>query len=1042
MLSRLVQLSLRHRGVVLILTLGLLLFGSYSARHVKLDVFPEFVQPQVDIQAEAPGLSPEQVEKLVTTPIENSINGVGSLSSVRSESIQGLSVITAVFKEGTDVFLARQMLTERLSELAGKLPAGVKAPSMSALTSSTMDLLKIGLRSNKRTPMELRTFADWTLRPRLLSVPGVARVTVYGGEVKSIQIQVDPAKLAAHGVAISDVAAAAKSATGVLGAGFIETSAQRILIETQSPTPTAESIGQTILAPTGNDSGVLRIRDVATVTAAAEPKFGDALVMGEPGVLLAMAGQYQANTLEVTEAVEAALEDLKQLLESEEISMTSGLHRPANFITTALENVRHSLLIGGLLVAVVLFLFLFDWRTALISFLSIPLSLLSAVMVLQAFGVTIDTMTLGGFAVAIGVVVDDAIIDVENILRRLRENAASEKPRFIFAVIVEASLEVRSAVVYATFIVALVFVPVLMMSGIQGRFFAPLGVAFILATQASLAVAIFVTPALCHLLLAKARPRAEVAWLRPLHSLQRRALDLLAKAPGAAVSVSLVLLLGALSLVPYFKHELLPEFREGHFVVAISMTPGTSMEEMKRLGEKISKDILSDERIATVEQQFGRAEAGEDTWGPHRSEMHIELKPLSGKEQAAVQDSLRETLAKYPGVSSEVMSFLGDRIGETISGETAQVVVSVYGEDLAALDQSAQAVAALLKSVPGHADVQVKAAGGAPKFVVRLRPEKLAQHQFNPMEVLEAVETAYQGQDVSQIYEGARVFNLTVILQPQHRQDPESIRQLLVANAGGSRLPLHELAHITLEPGRDTIQHDGARRRQVVTCNTDGREVRAFVAEAKSKFAQNIHFPSGQYVVWTGAAEEEAAASRELIIHWLLSFGAIVLLLSFVFKEWRHWVLVLSNLPFGLVGGIAAVALSGGVLSIGSLVGFVTLFGVTARNAIMLISHYEHLVHVEGQSWGLETALRGASERLVPILMTALVTGLGLLPLALGSGEPGREIEGPMAIVILGGLVTSTALNLLVLPVLALKWLRPQGAILAQPRSAEVFPSR
>ena len=1027
MLNRIVQFSLRHRALVVALACVLIGYGLFVCQRVKLDVFPEFVQPQVVVQAEAPGLAAEQVEALVTRPIESALNGVGSLDFIRSESIQGLSVITAVFKDGTDIFLARQMLAERLGEISGELPAGVRSPKMSQLTSSTMDLLKFGLLSDKLSPMELRTFVNWTVRPRILSVPGVARVNVFGGEVRQLQIQVQPDRLIAHDLAIDDVLAAARNATGVRGAGFIETTAQRIVLQTEGQSLSPEVLGEVVIAH--RNGLAVRLKDVARVVNAPEPMFGDALVMGKPAVLLTMSGQYGANTMEVTEAVEQALEEMKPAFAAQGIQYVPALHRPATFIQNALNNVKHSLLLGAVFIAVVLFLFLLDLRTAFISFTAIPLSLLAAVIVLDHFGATINTMTLGGFAVAIGVVVDDAIIDVENILRRLRQNLTLPEPRSLFHVVLDASLEVRSSIVYATFIVAMVFVPVLMMTGLQGRFFAPLGVAFILAIVASLAVALTVTPALCFLLLSRTKPHEEPRYLQMLKGLHQRLLHGVSRRPRLVMVAALLLVAGAAATLPFFGGEFLPEFREGHFVLQVTATPGTSLEEMLRIGKRLSDELLANQHIATVEQQVGRAEMGEDTWGPHRSEFHVELKPSSAEEQEAAQKEIRELLETFPGIQSEVLTFLGDRIGETMSGETAQVVVSIFGDDLEVLDQKAREVAQVLNNIAGHADVQVKSPPGAPRMAVRLRPERLTQAGFRPVEVLEAIQTAYQGAVVAQTYEGNKVFDVAVILDPAQRRDPESIGALMLRNTQGLRLPLRELADVYLTTGRDAILHDGARRRQTITCNTEGRDVTSFVAEAKEKTAAQVKLPAGIYIVYTGAAEEQIKARRELLVHSGIAAAGIVLLLGLVFGNFRNLLLVLANLPFALVGGVLAVFLSGvlgdeghGTLSIGSLVGFVTLFGISTRNSIMMISHFEHLVGAEGMTWGLEAAIRGASERLVPILMTALVTGLGLLPLALGAGEAGREIEGPMAVVILGGLLTSTALNLLVLPTLALRY--------------------
>ena len=1022
MLNRIVRFALEYRGIVLVLAAVLIGYGAYVAARVKLDVFPEFVQPQVTIQTEAPGLAPEQVEALVTRPVENSINGAGELESVRSESIQGLSVITAVFKEGTNIFTARQTLAEKLAETAGLLPDHVKAPKMSALTSSTMDLLKIGLTSKTMTPRELRTFADWTVRPRLLAVPGVARLVVFGGEVRQIQVQVRPERLLDYDLTISDVVAAAKSASGVRGAGFVESATQRLLLQTEGQSLTPEAVGDIVVAQ--HEGASVRLRDVASVVEGAEPKFGDALIMGEPGVLITTASQFGANTLEVTLAVERALDELKPVFAAQGIILLPRLHRPASFIETALHNVQSSLIIGAALVAAVLFLFLLDLRTAFISFVSIPLSLLAAVLVLDWQGVSINTMTLGGFAVAIGVVVDDAIIDVENILRRLRENLTLAAPRPLFDVVLDASIEVRSAVVYATFVVGVVFLPVLTMTGLQGRFFAPLGVAFILAIMASLIVALTVTPALCYVLLSRTKPHDEPRYLALLKRIHARALRVVSAHARLTVAIAVMLFAGSMAMLPLFGGELLPEFREGHFVAQAKMMPGTSLPEMSRLGKQIAAEILKNPHVATVEQQIGRAESGEDTFGPHMSEFHIELKPTPAEEEEAVQADIRKTFASFPGVQSEVLTFLGDRIGETISGETAQVVVNVFGDDLDVLDAKAAEVAAVLKSTSGAADVQLKAPPGAQRIVVRLKPERLTQFGFRPVEVLEAVQTAFQGADAAQLFDGNKVFELAVVLDEESRRSPENIGDLMLSNAEGTRLPLRELADVFFTTGRYIIQHDGARRRQTVTCNTAGRDVARFVAEAERKVADKVKLPAGVYAIFSGAAEEQAGARRELLLHSLIAAVAIVLLLSLVFTNARNLLLVLANLPFALIGGVLAALFSGASLSIGSLVGFVTLFGVSTRNSIMMISHFDHLVSVEGCAWNLETAIRGAGERLIPITMTALVTALGLLPLAIGTGEAGREIEGPMAIVILGGLVTSTALNLFVLPALALRFAR------------------
>jgi CzcA family heavy metal efflux pump len=1028
MLQALVRFSLRYRGVVVILAGILLAYGFYVARNAKLDVFPNFVQPQVVIQTEAPGLSPEQVELLITRPVETMVNGLGDMESLRSESIEGLSIITAVFREGTDVFRARQMLAEKLAETAGELPANAKTPRMTPLTSSTMDLLKIGIVSDQMTPMELRTFADWTLKPRLLSVPGVAACRVFGGAVRQLQIQVLPDRLLAYHLALSDVLAAARVSTGVTGAGFIETRNQRITIQTEGQALTPEVLGEVVVTH-GNGVSV-RLKDVATVVEGAEPKFGDTIIMGRPGVLMTMASQFGTNTMDVTTDLEAALAEMKPVFEREGITLYPRLHRPATFIENAIRNMRHSLALGGILVAVVLFLLLGSVRTAFISLTAIPLSLLTAVIVLERMGITINTITLGGLAIALGEVVDDAIIDVENVFRRLRENKTLAQPRPIFRVVLDASLEVRSAVVYATFIVALVFLPVLTLTGLQGSFFAPLALSYILAIMASLLVALTLTPALSYLLFDRGARKAEEPRLQHiLKATYRWGLGFTTRWPRTIMLVAAVICLAALTRLSSFGGEFLPEFREGHFVLQVFAAPGTSLSETIRIGGQISRELLKHPLIDTVEQQVGRAELGEDPWGPHRSEFHVELKPMSGKQEATMADEIRAILRKFPGIQFEVLTFLGDRISETLTGETAPVVVNIFGEDFDVLDAKAQEVVKVLEAVPGAVDVKMKSPAGTPRLVVRLRPDRLTQFGFRPVEVLDALQTAYQGTVVAQTYRGNEVADVAVILTEAGRRDPEAVRSLLLRSPQGTCIPVSELVDVYPTSGRDSITHEGARRRQTVTCATSGRDVTSFVAEARRQVAAQVNFPSGTYAAFSGAAQAQAAAQRQLLLHSAIAAVGIVLLLLIALHNARNLFLVLVNVPFSLVGGVLAVWLTqvlggsgAGGLTIGALVGFVTLFGITTRNSIMMISHFEHLVDQEGMTWGLEAALRGASERLIPILMTAAVTALGLLPLALGTGEAGREIEGPMAIVILGGLVTSTVLNLFVLPTLALRY--------------------
>lgn len=1022
-LGHVIGFSLHFRGVVLIMAALWVGFGMYSLSRAKYDVFPEFAPPQVVIQTEAPGLAPEQVEVLVTQLVENSVNGVVGIESLRSKSIQGLSIITATFGSTSDVYRNRQVIAERLNTLTGQLPKGVRQPVMTPLTSSTNTVLVIGLTSGKRSLMALRTLADWTIKQRLLAVAGVATVSVFGGEAKQLQIQILPERLVRYKLSVGEVLAAARNATGVRGAGFIDNLNQRIVLQTEGQALTPQALARTVVL---HQNGVnITLADVAKVVEAPESPIGAAAVMGDAGVQILVSGQYGGNTLDVTQRVEAALLELRPAIEAQGVLVNSDLFRPANFIQTATDNVKSSLLIGAVLVAIVLFLFLFNCRTALISVAAIPLSLLMAVTVIEYLGFSLNTMTLGGLAIAIGLLVDDAVITVENIFRRLRENNAVESPQPVLDVVLTAAWEVRSAVVYATLAIGLVFVPVLTMSGLAGRLFAPLGMAYIMATLASLLVALTVTPALCLTLLTRhqlAEHEAPVVrWLKKKYGFVLVGIEKHHKA--VMVSV-VVLILATFATLPYFGGGFIPELKEGHFIVHMSAVPGTSLQESQRLGRQVTLALLKLPFVRAVGQRVGRAEKADDTWGTHYSEIDVDLKPLLGAEAETAQADIRKVLSEFPGVNFSVKTFLTERIEETLSGYTAAVVVNVYASDLDVLDAKAQELAKVLGHVPGATDVQIQSPPGTPQLMVKLRPDQVARWGFTPVEVLDVVHTAFDGEPVGQTYDGNQVFGVVAILDPSSRRTLDDVGALPLRNPDGVYVQLRQLADSYQTSGRYVVLHNGARRVQTITANVSGGDVNSFVADAKAKIASSVKFPPGSYIEFSGSAQAQGQSTRDLIVHSLLAGSALILLLSLVMGSTRNLLLVLVNLPFALVGGILAVFAGGGWLSIGSMVGFVTLFGITLRNSIMLLSHYEHLVTGDGMAWGLETAIHGATERLSPILMTALVTALGLLPLAIGSGDPGREIEGPMALVILGGLLTSTALNLLILPGLALRYAR------------------
>jgi CzcA family heavy metal efflux pump len=1022
MMRALVTLCVRHFGAVTALTLFALVLGCWGALHSPLDVFPEFVPSQVDIQTEAPGFAPQQVEELVTKQVENAVNGAAGLATLRSESIPGLSVVTITFADGVDVHVARQGISERLSELGSSLPAGVGTPKLSPLVSSTMDLLKIGLLSGDVDAYELRDTADWIIKPRLLAVPGVAHVIVFGGDVRQIQILPDPQKLASFNLTLTDVSDAARAALPLRGAGFVDIAAQRILLRSPTPAPDVAAVGKAVV--TVRNGTPILLRDIAEVKVAPRLRSGDALIMGKPGVLLSLASQYGANTLTATLAVEKALADLKPALKARGITLYPGLHRPANFIERALGDLKESLVIAALLILAVLMLFLRNFRAALIAFSAIPLSLLAATALLDHMGLTLNTMTLGGFAVALGVLVDDAIIGIENILRRLRENKLLTQPKPRLEVVREASLEVRGPVIYATAVVIVVFLPELFASSVQGHFVGPLALAFIFAVVASLVVAMTSTPALCALFLGRHDARPEAAWLRRLKTWQDAAVHRVGAHFKLTVSLLLIMVAAALAVLPFVGGTFMPDFREGHFVMQVSSSiPGTSLDEMLDMGKRVSADVLALPYVQSIEQQVGRAELGEDTWGPHRSEFHVELKADATVDQSAAQEALRRILEKYPGVQSEVVTFLGDRISESLSGETAQVAVKVFGDELDALDTTADAIVGALGKVPGIVDLQYKRQSGTPTIAIDLIPDALAAAGLKAQDVLDTIESAYAGKIVGQTYRGTRTVDVVVLLPDTLRHQPARLSQLMIGSPFGP-IPLSQVAHVSATEDRYSIEHDGGQRRVSVTFNVGKEPLQSTVQLAQQAINRTVHLPAGVFVEFSGAAQAESETRTELLIYSGLALGLIVMIL-FVSFRWRanSW-LVLANLPFSVIGSVFAIAVTGIGISLGTAVGLVTVFGVSARNAILQLAHYEHLVEVEGAAWSLDLVIKGANERLVPILMTAGVTALGLAPLAMGMNRPGQEIEGPMAVTVLGGLLSSTVLNLLVLPALAHRYVR------------------
>ncbi len=1016
----LISLCVRRRGAAATLSLLALVLAAWGAWNAPLDVLPEFVPSRVTIETEAPGFTPEQVEQLVTHPIEKALSGAEGVATLRSESVPGLSIITINFASDANLYNARQAITERLTEIGNNLPLGTGPPQLSPLTSSTRDLLKIGLVSDVIDAYTLRDTADYIIRPRLLALPGVARVSVFGGKVRQIQIQADPKKLAAFGFTIPDLVKAAPSALALRGAGFIDLKGQRVLIQTPTPSPDVSAIGDAILGIRANTP--VRLRDVATIIEEPAQRFGDSLIQGRAGVLLSLSSLYGANTLTTTRAVERVLAELIPTLKARGIAIYPALHQPASFIERAIGSLERSLVIAAVLILLTLYAFLRDWRSALISFVSIPLSLLAAIAVLDHFGYTLNTMTLGGFVVALGVLVDDAVVGIENILRRLRENSQKTPPRSRTDVIREASLEVHGPIFYATLVVLAVFVPELLSSSVQGRLVGPLALAFMLAVVASLLVALTTTPALSALLLSPKDAHIDPWWITAMKKAQARAIAIVERNLHAALGIIAVLFAGSLMLLPFLESTFVPEFREGHLVVQVtSNVPGTSLDEMLALGRRISRDVLALPYVATVEQQVGRAERTEDTSGPHQCEFHIELKPDVYVDQGRAEAQLRSILARYPGIQSEVVTFLGDRISESLTGETAQVVIKLFGDDLKTLDETSARVVRALAPVHGIVDLQFKRQSGTPVLGVELDPAALAAVGIRAQDVLDTIATDYAGTTVGEAYSGIRTVDVVIVLSDQLRHMPEQLGELMIGGPFGP-VPLSSIAHIVPSGGRYSIKHESGMRFVAVTFNVTGGSLQGVVAEAQDKITRAAAIPDGVYLSFTGAAAAEQTTRLELASYSLLMLVLIVMVL-FVGFDWRaHPWLVLTNLPFSMIGGIAAIAVTGIGLSLGALVGLVTVFGVSARNAILLLAYYEQLVDVEGQPWTAATVHRGANERLTPIFMTAILTALGLAPLAFSINLPGQEISGPLAVTVLGGLTSSTILNLVLLPALAARY--------------------
>jgi len=1020
MMKRLITVSLHQRVLVVALALALVVFGYRAVKTTPLDVFPEFAPPMVELQTEAPGLSTEEVESFISVPLENALNGVAWLKTLRSKSVLGLSSVVCIFEPGTDLMRARQLVQERVATVAPRLPAVARPPVLLPPLSSTSRALKIGVSSKTLSQMDLSELATWTIRPRLMAVPGVANVAIWGQRDRQLQVLVDPERLAASGVSLDDVVRAAGDAVVVSSGGFVDSPNQRLSVRQLSPVQTPDDLARTLLVFT---NGVpLRIGDVARVVIDHPAPIGDAIINDGPGLLLIVEKQPWGNTLEVTRKVEAAIEMLKPGLAGVELDST--LFRPATFIERSLHNLTEALLLGCALVVLILIAFLFEWRAALISLTAIPLSLLGAGLVLHFLGGTWNTMVLAGLVIAVGEVVDDAIIDVENVSRRLRLNREAGNPEPALRVVLRASMEVRSAVVFASLIVVLVFLPVFFLDGLAGTFFRPLATAYILAILASLLVALTVTPALCLILLpgGTGGRHGDSPLVRLLKSVYRRILPPFIRHPhAAAAAVALALATTGLSL-RFLGENFLPDFKETDFLMHWVEKPGTSVEAMRRVTLRVSKELRAIPGVRNFGSHIGRAEVADEVVGPNFTELWISLNPDADYERTV--DRIRETVEGYPGLFRDVLTYLKERIKEVLTGASAAVVVRIYGPDLDVLRAKGAEIGRALQSVDGVINLKVEPQVLVPHIQIRLRPDVAANLGLTPGQVRRAVTTLIQGQKVGEIYRDQKVFEVTVWGEARVRTDVQALRELLLETPGGARVPLGDVADLEVVPTANEIKRESASRRLDVTCNVGGPDLGRVAREIERR-VREIPFELGYHPEFLGEYAARQSARDRMGLLALVSLVGILVLLQVDFQSVRLTLLTALTLPFALIGGVVGAFIGGGVLSLGSLVGFVTVLGIAARNGIMMVSHFRHLETEEGAVFGVPLVLRGAEERLAPILMTAGCAGLALLPLIVKGNLPGHEIEYPMAVVILGGIVTSTVLNLFVLPALYAAYGKP-----------------
>jgi CzcA family heavy metal efflux pump len=1020
MLDRIILWSLSNRLVTLFGAAVLLAAGAWAALTLPVDVFPDLTAPTVTVLTEAHGMAPEEVETLVTFPIETAVNGASGVRRVRSSSAQGISIVWVEFDWGTDIFRARQIVSEKLQLVTPQLPGDIDPPVLAPITSIMGEVLLVGMTSEEHTPMEVRSAADWIVRKRLLSIEGVSQVIPIGGEVKQYQVRVHPEAMRSYGVALHEVVEAAAGSNENAAGGIYQESGREILIRGIGRARTVDDIARTVITTRGGAPVLLR--DVADIEVGSAPRFGTASVNAEPAVILSIQKQPNANTLTLTERIDDELAAIQAQLPAG-MEIDRGIFRQAGFISLAVDNVIDALRDGAILVVIILFLFLWNLRTTGISVLAIPLSLAVAVLAMKLLGVTINTMTLGGMAIAIGALVDDAIIDVENVFRRLKENRLqpTEAQQPALRVVYEASKEVRGPILNATLIITIVFLPLFFLSGVEGRMLRPLGFAYIVSILASLAVAVTVTPTLCYYLLptSKVMEQEGESWLvEHLKGAYAKTLNFVMDRTRFVIGAAVVLLLVTLAAFPLLGRGFLPEFQEGTLVISAVTVPGTGLDTSDEMGRRLERIVLAHPAVLGTSRRTGRAELDEHAQGANAAEVDVRL-DLSVAELDEVLEELRADLTAIPGTNITIGQPIGHRIDHMLSGTRASIAINLFGPDLYELRRLAERIRANIETVPGVVDLAVEQQADVPQLRIYADRQAMATYGVTPGRLAEAVDVAFAGEAVSEIREGQEKYDLVVRFDEASRGSAERVRRALIDTPLGPKVSLDALAEVREERGPNTISRENVQRKIVISSNVAGRDVGSVVEDIQEVVEQNVALPEGYFVEYGGQFESAQQATRTITLLSILSILLIFLILYQEFASTRAALLIMVNLPLALTGGLVAIFLFlEGELNVAALVGFITLFGIAVRNGILLVSHYIQLLG-EGKTLR-EAVFQGSMERLNPILMTALTAGLALIPLALGGGEPGKEIQTPMAIVILGGLLTSTFLNMVVVPALFL----------------------